>query len=80
MQAVQAAALTVVLYVEAATQAVQTVFAVTVQVAERYVPAAQLLQATHTAFTATVHSGDAYVVPATHAVQVVQVAALIVVL
>ena len=59
VQAVQAAALTVVLYVEVATQEVQTVLAVGVQVADRYVPAAQLLQATHTAFAVTIQRGDA---------------------
>ena len=65
---------------EVATQEVQTVLAVGVQVVDRNVPAAQLLQAMHTAFTATVHRGEAYVDPATHVVQAVQVAALVVVL
>ena len=49
-QLVQVAALVVVLKVDPAIHAVQPVFAVVVQVAERRVPAAQIVQALHTRF------------------------------
>jgi len=48
-QAVQEAALVVVLYVDPATQETHPVFAVVVQVKERYVPAAHTVQAVHEA-------------------------------
>ena len=50
-QLLQVAALAVVLKVDPATQAMHPVFAVVVQVAERRVPAAQIVQALHTRFT-----------------------------
>ena len=50
-QLLQVAALVVVLKVDPATHAVQPVFAVVVQMAERRVPAAQIVQALHTRFT-----------------------------
>ena len=50
-QLLQVAALVVVLKVDPAMQATHPVFAVVVQVAERRVPAAQIVQALHTPFT-----------------------------
>ena len=50
-QAEQLAAFVVVLKVDPATQAIHPVFAVVVQVEERYVPAAQTVQALHIRFT-----------------------------
>ena len=50
-QLLQVAALVVVLKVDPAMQATHPVFAVVVQVAERRVPAAQIVQALHTRFT-----------------------------
>ena len=57
-QAVQEAALVVVLYVEPAMQETHPVFARAVQVVDRYVPAAQTEQAVHTLFVDTVQAVD----------------------
>jgi len=58
LQAVQEAALVVVLKVDPATQEIQPVFARAVHVVDRYVPAAQTEQAEHTLFVVTVHAVD----------------------
>ena len=63
-QAVQEAALVVVLKVDPATQETHPVLAVVVQVKERYVPAAHTVQAVHEAALVVV----LYVEPATQAV------------
>ena len=63
-QLLQVAALVVVLYVDPATQATHPVFAVVVQVAERRVPAAHVVQAVHEAALVVVLKVD----PATQAV------------
>jgi len=57
-QAVQLAAFVVVLYVDPATQAVHTVLANAVQVADLYVPAAQTEHDEHTLFVVTVQAVD----------------------
>ena len=57
-QVVHVAALVVVLKVDPVTQEVHPVFARAVQVADRYVPAAQIEQVLHTLFVVTVHAVD----------------------
>ena len=54
----QEAALVVVLYVEPATHDTQPVFARAVHTVERYIPAAQTVQAVHTLFVVTLQAVD----------------------
>ena len=58
VQAVQEAALVTVLKVDPATQETHPVFARAVQTVDRYVPAAQTVQALHTLFVVTVQAVD----------------------
>ena len=58
LQAVQEAAFVVVLYVDPAIQETHPVFASAVQTVDRYVPAAQTVQALHTLFVVTVQAVD----------------------
>ena len=58
LQAVQLAAFVTILYVDPATQETQPVFARVVHTVDRYIPAAQIVQALQTLFVVTVQAVD----------------------